>query len=232
MWGHPLRVRASVPEAADALRAALADRVVSEPAPLGFVVKPPEGAGGFHCLVDRSGLLLARARSWQACVAVLAEHLATFAPAPPGTVRTTMRAVARGDAAEPRAVLVGFPLLSLPPLIERQLERRGQRVLDRLAVDLAADGVLSLTPSPWPALRPTEPPGHCGSDISGARVESVLLPAGAGIALKRHQVVALIASTLAAVAPDAALDLAGSMADQARAVAMNDAAALRHALER
>jgi hypothetical protein len=230
LWGYRLQVRAAVPEAFEALSDALGSHKIPDAAPLGFVVKAPEEPNGLHSLIDRSGLVLARSRSWKDCVAVLAEHLTTFAPPPEGAVRTTMRAVIREGRFEPTAALCGFPLLSLPPLVERQLERRGQRVLDRLAVDMTLEGQLMLAPLPWSELRTAEPTGHCGGDRSGARVDAVLVPASVGVDLRGYQLVALIASTITNLDACETLDVAERLVDIARAVPINDVSARRQAL--
>lgn len=231
LWGHRVRVRAGVPEAASVLRDALADHVLPDAVPLGFALKPPDSPKGLHSLVDRSGLVLARARSWQECVAVLAEHLATFAPPPAGTIRTTMRAVIRGDGAERTAVLAAFPLLSLPPLVERQLAQRDQRVVDRLAIYMDPNGALALSALPWTALRAQDPIGHCGAGANGTPVTAILVPTGPGASIRRHQIVALISSTFTDVTAETALNMAEQFVDVARAVPMSDVAARRRALE-
>lgn len=230
LWDTTLRVRVEVPEAEATLRATLADHLVPKAAPLGFVVQRPSAPNGLHCLIDRSGLVLARARTWQAVVAVLAEHLTTFAPPPPGTIRTTMRAVVRHSGPDQSAVLAGFPLLSLPPMVERQLERRGQRVVDRLAVDMTAEGELALTPLLWPELRTHEPPGHGGTGASGTLIDTVLVPMSAEISLGSHHLVALIGSTLSGVSAEVALGLAERLASHSGTVPLNDVAARRRAL--
>ena len=195
---------------------------MAEPAPLGFVLKPPDGRTGLHSVIDRSGLVLGRARTWRECVAVLAEHLASFAPTPPGTIRTSMRAVIRGEGSARGAVLAGFPLLTLPPLIERQLERRGQCVIDRLAVDMTLHGELLLSALPWPELRPADPVGHCGANASGTPIEAVLLPSDLGTSYYHHQLVALIACAITSLAPEEALNVAEHLTDRAHVVLMND----------
>lgn len=231
LWGHQVRVRAGIPEAASALRAALADHVLGDAVPLGFALRTPESPNGLHSLLDRSGLVLARARSWEECVAVLAEHLASFAPPPAGTFRTTLRAVIRSEDTQRSAALAAFPLLSLPPLVERQLEQRGQRVVDRLAIDITPEAELSLSPSPWPELAVCEPAGHCGASATGAAIRAVLLPTSPGRSLRRHQLVALIASTFTGLDPEDALETAERLHDYAHAIPMNDVAARRRALE-
>ena len=134
-------------------------------APIGFVLKAPKVDTGLHLLIDRSGLVLARCRTWQECVAVLGEHLATFVPPPANTVRVHMRAIIRKATSGRDAILAIFPLLSIPPLIERQLERRSQAIVDRLAVDISPDCVLDLAAMPWPELLTgAQAAGHIEAD--------------------------------------------------------------------
>ena len=229
LWGERLRILSDSPDAAALLRASLADHVISDDSPVGFVLKAPDAPRGLYHLIDRSGIVLARACSWRDCVAVLAEYLAGFAPSPAGTVRTAMRAVLRGGGEERTAILAAFPLLAIPPLVERRLERSGQQVLDRLAVDIDPTGVISLAELPWPVLRPEEPLGHCGTRASGARVDAVLIP-NQSAGLNRPSLIASIASLMPGALPETALAIAEAFSERIRGIPLDDEVARRRAL--
>lgn len=172
--GHQIRVLCEVPQATTVLRGALSEHLLGEPAEPGFVLKQPDRPGGLHVLLDRAGFILARSRSWEDCVAVLARHLGVFLPPHLGTVRLAMRVLLGDDG---RATLVGFPLFSTPPVVERRLQRVGQRIVDRLVVDVHPDGRLDMTATPWASeFVARDVVGHAEAAVTGASAWRVLLP--------------------------------------------------------
>ena len=179
LFGHAIRIVSEVPDAVTELRSVMSEFLSTDEAPVGFILKAPVEPTGLYVLIDRSGLILARARKWVYCLAALLELLASFAPRPAGTVRLFMRAIVREGWGVPDAVVAAFPMLALPPLVERQLARSAHLVVDRLAVDSTPDGVLSLAAAPWPTSSyQAAATGHCGSQsASGARISSMLVPA-------------------------------------------------------
>ena len=232
LFGTPIRVLAELPEAGAAVRSAFADYLYEDASPVGFVLKAPQNAGGFHVLVDRSGFVLARCRSWKECVGVLTEHLVAFAKPPAGTCRVRMRSVVRDSPTGREAVLGMFPLLSLPPLVERQLAQKSLRILDRLAVDMTDEGQLMMRSMPGIEVADGEPTvGHCSSqDANGANAAAVLVPTLPNGAPSRSQLVALIARQVHSESRTRTLDLAERLASNTVPVPINDELARRRAL--
>ena len=143
------------------LRTALKEHLVVEAAPLGFVLRSPQNSDRFFVLLDRSGFVLARSRTLDESLAILASHLAVFQPSPSGTTRMKMRALVSDDST---AVLAQFPIFVSPPLVERRLGRTGHRIVDSLAIDVANDGSLQMSPAQWPDLtRMPSPQGHASA---------------------------------------------------------------------
>lgn len=226
LFGDHVRVLSDVPEVVDAIQSALSQHVVGRPGPVGFAVRGPERQGGFYCLVDRAGFILARCRTRSGVAAVLIEHLAAFAPAPHGTTRVRLRAVVDEDRG---ATLLGFPLLATPPVVERRLERQSQRVLDRLVVDLDRGLCLNMTPKPWRLPDETVPRGHASWAHAEVPVDAVLLPARSASDASFADNVAAIAALVSA-SQERALDLAEALAGRTRLIPTNDSASLYLAL--
>ena len=175
--GSRVRVICENPSSSALLRSALADHLIDEPAEPGFVLKNPERKGGLHILVDRSGFVLGRTRTSEECLGILGSHLAAFVPPPANTTRIHMRALIGDDAS---AVLAGFPLFVSPPLVERRLERASHRMIDRLAVDIALEGALEMSQTPWPALAELHRVGgHAPAPDRALRIAAILVPHGA-----------------------------------------------------
>jgi hypothetical protein len=146
-----VRVACDSRRGARKLRAALGDHILDETdeAPLAFVLTAPQGFNRNHQLTDRSGFVLSEARGLDTGLRALACHLTALLPPAPGTVRIRARAVVADD----QAVVCLFPLLFAPTVAERDLERAGLRLVDRLAIDVdARTGELRVPDVPWPAL--------------------------------------------------------------------------------
>lgn len=220
MWATPIRVLSEVPGAADILRDELYDHVSEEPAPVGFVLKAPSDQRGMHLLVDRSGLIVARARSWEECLPTLAGHLSSFSPPRPGTIRLRMTAISRPAGGGREAVLAVFPLLRTRPLVERQLERASLAVVDRMAIDVDESGIMATSPSPWPGLT-TRVPGHDATAAIGLPVSELLLPGADGIRWTRAATVRTILSSVATGGMEESWQLADRLALLARPVPLD-----------
>ena len=172
---HGNRIRVICDDAAGVkrCRSALAAHLVDEPAPPGFVVQGPKKAGDLHVVLDRSGLVLGRARSFDECLSILLSHLGVLISPPAGTIRLRMRALLNANG----AVLASFPLFTHPPFIEGRLERVSYRMLDRLAVDLTPSNGLLLSRPPWAQL-PDAPNvrGHSTAGDEVMNVTAVMVP--------------------------------------------------------
>lgn len=195
--GSLIRVICRSPKASTILRSALEDHLVDEPATPGFVLNEPERGGGFHTLLDRSGFILARTRTPDESVAILGSHLAALLPPPAGTVRIRMRALLRSDGA---VVLAAFPLFTVPPVVERRLERSDHRLIDRLAVDMASDGCLLMTPMPWSLLSTDHGSGHAQVPDGPLKVHATLVPMDSSTVPSLAGVVAFLAREISPLA--------------------------------
>lgn len=222
LWGHRLAVR-TLESGAALLRTALQTHVVTDVAPVALVAHAPNSADGLHTLLDRSGLVLARSRTPQEIHAVLAEFLTSFAPPPVATIRVRMRAMVRGAGASRVATLAVFPLLALPPLVERQLARRSLRVLDRLAVDITQDLRLLLTTMPWPEMRVSDPVGHVGgAEVSDVPIGRVLVPVSPNSNVTKTTLVCGLANTMEYPSPTIALNVAERLSALVRYAAVGN----------
>ena len=189
-----IRVICENPASSALLRLALADHLIEERSEPGFVLKNPDRKGGLHILLDRSGFVLGRTRTSEECVAILGSHLAAMVPPPTNTTRIHMRALIGNDSL---AVLAAFPLFASPPLVERRLERASHRVIDRLAVDIAPNGVLEMSPTPWPALADLHRvAGHASAPDEAFGIAAILVPHGASARPSLAAAVSFIASTV------------------------------------
>jgi hypothetical protein len=230
--GTRLRVICEDPAALAALRSALSDQLIDEPAPVGFAMCVPPDASKFHVLLDRSGLVLARVQRSEEGLAVLGSHLGALLPPPAGTVRIRARAILPDDST---AALVAFPLAFRQPLIERRLERASLRVVDRPVVDVGPDMTLQMAASPWPGLSGLPvPAGHAPAPVEPTPIGVVLVPQ-----LKRSEptqsdlVAHLAALTLPGASHTERLGLAEALLrEQLAVVRLDDPAALYAALQR
>jgi hypothetical protein len=197
-----VRVLSEVPEATEALNAALIHHLVPEPGEPSFVLKEPDRPGGLCVLLDRAGFVLARSRTFEDIVAVLLRHLGVFLAPPPGTTRLSMRTLLADDGT---ATLVGFPLFSTPPVVERRLQRVGQRIVDRLVVDVRSDGKLALTASPWrSSLAESDVVGHADvSELTGLQPARLFLPQVTNQPLSEAATLASVAAALSSGASHA-----------------------------
>lgn len=213
---QPLRVACGSAKVARRLRSAMKKHLISEQAPLGFMVRAPHRSQRHHVLVDRGGLTLGSARRPDEAVAMVASHLTALHPPAPGRVRLRMRALVRGD----EAVLCAFPVLFAPPLEEGPLAAAGYRVLDRLAVDLdAASGAVAVEPVPWTPLARLDPAeGHVSVVPGPLQVAAILFaPApGAALTASTAATVARLAAEALSGRPEDVLDVAATVAELAR----------------
>jgi hypothetical protein len=230
--GTRLRVVCEDPAALATLRGAVADHVIDEPAPVGFAMRVPAGETEFHSLVDRSGLVLARVRTSDECLAVFGSHLAVLLPPPAGTVRLRARAVLLDEST---AALAVFPLAFSQPLIERRLARSSLRVVDRLVVDIGPDLTLTMAPPSFPALGALPvPAGHTPAPLDPTPIDVVLVPELMRSEPTQADLVAFVAAATSPGAPRAGrLTLAeGLVRKQTAVVRLDDPAALYAALQR
>ncbi len=170
--GTPMRVLCDDPAGIAALRHALADHLIERPAPVGFAVRAPAADGGFHLVLDRSGHVLARLDSVDACLAVAGSHLAVLLPPPPDTVRIRGRMILLDDTTAALAVEPHF--VGQPP-VERHLRRASLRLVDRLVTDIRLDATVVATPPPWPGLEAVAE-GHASAPGGPVPVETVIIP--------------------------------------------------------
>lgn len=195
LFGFRLSVVSEDPRSSAVLRSALADHIVDQRFDPGFLLRAPRGDEKFFVLLDRSGLVLCRSRTSGGCLASLASHLAACAPPPAGTYRIHARVLVDDVGG---GVLAAFPLFTIPTMTERQLERVGHRMVDRLAVDLTDEGVLTAVETPWPELAALSfPTGHSPATNGSSRITRILLPQVADVAPNRAETVALLAAAIA-----------------------------------
>jgi hypothetical protein len=193
-----VRVACDSRRGARKLRAALGEFVVEErdDAPLAFVLTAPQGLHRNHRLTERSGFVLSEARGLDTGLHALACHLTALLPPPPGAVRVRARTLMAGD----RAVVCLFPLLYATTAGERDLERAGLRLVDRLAVDVdIATGRIVAPDLPWPSLAELTPgPGHAGTGASPSRVLLVdaAAPSGPGLPTPATMVASVARNTM------------------------------------
>lgn len=210
--GQSLRVVCDDEGGADLLRSALDRHLAEGPAPLAFYLQVPTENEKLFVLLDRSGLVLARARRLEDCLATLGGHLSAFLQAPERTARFVVRGLMDDQGL---LTLALPPLLQLPPLVERRLASVGYRIVDRLAVDVDRDARVHLTNGEWPGLADLpDGVGHVSYRGAPAQVGSILLPGAPGPRMSMAQVIAAVA---AAGSPghqrDSILDITEALAD-------------------
>ena len=189
-----MRVACADRNGAARLRSALADHLIDELAPPGFLLSSPSGADGLHVLTDRSGYVLGRARTIDQGLAILAGHLTCFLPPAPGRARFRLRAlVGPGE----QLSLVVWPLLAVPAMVERKMERTRRRLGDWLVSEIdQVTGQVAQTPIPWVDLAKLDPgPGHQSPHGALRRATGLIAPAMRDAASPtRGQVVHLVSS--------------------------------------
>lgn len=208
--GHELRVASQSGAVARQLRKVLSSHLVAEQAPLGFLVRSSRRRPRHLAVVDRCGFTVANVRGRRQAVATLASHLSGFAAPRDGTVRLRVRALVDDQGT---AALCTWPLLFLPELDEVELAARGQRVLDRLAVDVDSEtgDIVNLDDVAGALLASTSiAPGHQVASSRALPVRRVLVARPAGSLLPSP---AQVAAELAAEA------LSGERHDVLRACA-------------
>jgi hypothetical protein len=213
---QPIRVACGSAKVARKLRGALEEHLISEQAPLGFMLRAPHRGQRAHVLVDRGGLTLGSARRPDEAVAMVGSHLVALTPAPADRIRLRMRALVRDD----RAVLCAFPVLFAPPLEEELLVAWGYRVLDRLAVDIdIATGAVVVEPVPWTSLAGlASPEGHTGGAASPLPVTAILFapaPGGPLTPTPAATVAQLVAEALSG-GREQVLEVAATLAQRAQ----------------
>jgi hypothetical protein len=185
---HDVRVACDSRKGSRLLESSLAAHLVNrgESPELAFLLNGPRSLQRSHFLIDRSGFTLSRNRGLEAGLAALASHLTALLPAPVGHFRVRARAIIKDGT----AVLCTSPLLLAPRLSERVLVKNDLLLIDRLAVDIGSEGVVSNEPIPWPRLAELEPgPGHARPH--GRRpVSAVLLALPGGMATPTKAAVA------------------------------------------
>ncbi len=187
--GNRLRIVVSDQECRTLLADAFAAHIVDEPAPPALLMRPPDGPGKFHVVVDRSGFVLARTNTARECVAVLGRILAGLLPTPHGAVRLPMRAVA-SDAG---VVIAAFPLFRTSALVERRLQRCGYQIVDGLVTDIDEQlFVVSQEPRWTTTDVPRQVPGHCDR-LPTRGITAVLLPQIGSSTPSRAQSIAFLA---------------------------------------
>ena len=187
---HGLRLRVDDARAAAQLVEVLANHLVDDEQPLGFVLESPSTDRGLHLLQDRCGTVLCRARSADETMSSLLGHLAAFVDPPTGTQRFRMRALVSDSG----ATLCVWPLLILEPIVEQRLVASGHAVLDRLVVDLDEHGQVVAAQPDW-VLDVTPAPGHSIGLGDPLDVCAVLVPGPAVPRPSRAQVISMIAAS-------------------------------------
>ncbi len=226
-----LRILNEAPEGTGFLRDVLTGHLTPEPAPIWFKVQAPRSGQRLHALLDRSGLVLARTRSLDDCLAILLRHLGALVEPPPDTVRLRMRAFV--DEEQTHVVLAAPPLFQLPPMVERQVQRHGYRIVDRLAVDLTVDGRLALSASPWSIGDGTDVAGHLGALSERLPVRRLLVPAANDQTFTTAALVHAVAATSCGPSDHRSrLRLARRLADQCTGVPPSERSARYSALSR
>ncbi|MCP5027195.1 MAG: hypothetical protein GY929_13015 [Actinomycetia bacterium] len=112
-------------------------------ADIGFVVKPPEGEGGLHTLIDRSGVLLARCRDEASLVTDTASFVRNLAEHHTGAAPFALRVVKTeaGLVASPLWAAVGLAAATTPLARQGATVQPGLRVwLDERGRAASADG--------------------------------------------------------------------------------------------
>jgi hypothetical protein len=184
------------------LRRALGDHLVAEEQPLGFIVQKPRLRNRAFELLDRAGVELATAADLEPVLAVLAGHLASLA-APPGEgIRVRVAVAANGSG----YVACVPPLLYVPSPDRAALAARGLTTIDRLAVDVTADGGAAIADIPWEALRRLgRPDGHADAAAVTPRLAAIAV---AGDTARPSPAVALVELARSALngTPEAVLD--------------------------
>ena len=210
--GPSLRVLCDDPVGIEMLRADFADHLIDQPSAVGFSLRVPSGGTTFHVLLDRSGSILARARSTEECLAVLRSHLAALLPPPPDTIRLRAHAILLDNAT---AALVAHPLFVHHPPIERRLQRASLRLVDRLVVDVRPDGSLLMAAAQWDNRRRLpQAGGHSAAPTEATRIETVVVPQIAHETPTRAEVVALLAASMCSGSHGDRLALAERLAER------------------
>ncbi len=189
LGAHSLRLRVGDPRVAAQLVHVLANNVVDDEQPLGFVLESPSTDRGLHLLQDRCGTVLCRARSADETMSSLLGHLAAFIDPPAGTQRFRMR----GLVSDSGATLCIWPLLMLEPIVEQRLVASGHAVLDRLVVDLDEHGRVVAEQPDW-GLEFTQTPGHSNGLTDPLDVCAVLVPGPGAPRPSRAEVISMIAA--------------------------------------
>jgi hypothetical protein len=152
-----VRVACASRSGARTLKVALAEHVVADEQPLGFLVQKPRGRTRVYRLTDRAGVVLATARNVKPVLGALAGHLAAFLPPPPDAIRLRVGVLASDQG----FVACVPPLLFVPPPHRDRLSEFGFGLVDRFALDVTARGTASIVEIPWPQLRELPlPEGH------------------------------------------------------------------------
>lgn len=193
--GHLVGVACGTREVADQLRAGLAEHIISEHAPLGFVLRAPTTRGGMFVLTDRCGFALSRSRRVEPAMSALVSLLSGFLE-PAGWLH---RFVARALVKQGTAALCLNPVTYVPTLVERRLLSTGYSILDRLAVDVDDQGRIVVEPVPWPSLasgRAGLAHRIPGTGRSSFVIDRVLVPGlGASARQSTPELLAAIAAT-------------------------------------
>lgn len=166
----------------------LAGYIVTEEAPLGFVVRVSRGARPTYVLTDRCGFVLGTDKRPSHIVTMLHGHLSALLPVEANVVRIRARSFQQRQG----ITLCTWPLLFVPSLEENRLAAAGVRIVDRLAVDVDLDGRIKSPSLPGAV---TEAPSHLhpSSLPSGTPLARIALPL-ATEHLDAAGVVALLAS--------------------------------------
>lgn len=219
--GTRLRVACTSRRLARRLRRALDAHVITEPAPLGFMIRSPRRGRLGHSLVDRCGFSLGEAQRQEQALSMIGSHLSALLPPPDGTLRLRVRALVKGD----NATLVAWPLLFVQSIQETEIAAAGYAMVDRLAmdIDLATNAVRNSSP-PWALGDRSAFSGHSSAGAQPLPIVQIAVAApSAGSAPSSAQAVALLASELLGNQREAALRLAHSLiaSDDVRLMAVD-----------
>lgn len=106
--------------------------LLSDDAPLGFIVRPPSARNRQFRLLDRCGFDLGSAADRRRMGMMLDSHLTALLPPSDSHARFRLRALITDEG----ATLCFFPLLFVPTSAVEHLRFAGHEVVDRLAVDI------------------------------------------------------------------------------------------------
>lgn len=229
--GHRLQVSCSR-RVAHILRAELSEHLVSDTAPLGFLVRPTSLRQRHHVLVDRCGFVLGTTRHVDEVAAMVCDHASALLPLAEGRARFRIRALATQESVS----LCAFPMLFIPAFDENHVAGTGHDLVDRLAVDIdVSSGEVIFDRRNWMASQEAAP-GHCRPNGRRFAVDQIIIPTAPGDHIGAAAAVASLCANALDCAPVIALSAAARLVENARSLNARhfgfDQTSLRDALAR